>query len=597
MVFRFSVGKLILLGKSSSASSSDDEYCKSNDTDLCDFPWYKRWWEKSGMGASIGLRCSNSVSATLGGYVFINHQPFLLTVDHFIDKALAHKKDPTATTLDSLTLTSPSLLDVNDMIATLEQSIRNIKADVAQVVNSLGTQDLSSNDMKQLYDSGGDLRQLTHMHDVFNTLREELRKDEEEFVLGKVTYRCRSKEEKPSYYDATPLPQSSKDPVIHRMDWALCEVNSARCGINRHRYRSDEDSMDCLCPDAGPHGLGKLCQATCDPESYTPIYFAGQKSGINHGQIGSSLINCCINGTPTREWSIIVPTPASNKNTFAGDSGAWILRESDHRVLGQLWGFQDGLLLFTPINDIFADITNTVDTKNVGLQYRYLDPDTSPIYPDVAMNDSAALICEYKKPKDRKTKTYKIPFRKTIVPRKSSLIVDPHPGTLSVVNPLGAVLPNNCAAAEIVPGSPVPSLASSISSSNAPGPETPEYCEDTKTEHRSLNSLDLLAQPSKHHVKIRPDNIEETEATTDDERRSSVCTIQALQDRPIYNVADETNKHSLRFVLHDVETDLTFDKIHLPDLYPLTGFRKSQTFPMYNKPLKPQSQASVTAVV
>ncbi|MCJ1396415.1 hypothetical protein MMC18_009305 [Xylographa bjoerkii] len=598
VVSQFSVGKVVLLGKSSIASSSGDEGCENDDTDLCDFPWYKRWWEKPGMGASIGLRCSNSVSATLGGYVVINNQPYLLTVDHFIDKARRHQDGATATTLDPLALTSPSLLDVKDMIASLEQSIRNVKADIAKLFNNLGSQDLLLDCMQQLYDDGGDLRQWYDILDFFDTLLKELRKDEQQFVLGRVEYRCVLKAREPSSYNETPLPYSDENPIVHRMDWALCRVNSARWGVNRHRYGSDKVPMDYLCPNTEPHGLGELCQDTCDPESYTHVYFVGQKSGINHGRIGSSLTNCCVNGIPTREWSIIVPHPVSDENIFAGDSGAWILRERDHRVVGQLWGYKDGLLLFTAINVIFADIMDSLGTRNVGLQNRYLNPDTSTIYNDSAM-DNPALICEYKKPKQRKPKGYRISPGTTMMPRKTSLKIGPRlafSDILSVVTPFEPAIPNNCAAADIVPGSPVPSLASSASSSTGPGPKTPDDCHDTKIERRSLSGLDLLAQLAKHHVNTRTDNRDEIEVAANDERDSTIYSIQAPRDRPHDDMADKTDKHSLSFILRDVQPEMKFNSIHLPDLYPFTGFRKSHTFPMYNEPLKPQPQTSVTAV-
>ncbi|MCJ1405880.1 hypothetical protein MMC11_009110 [Xylographa trunciseda] len=598
VVSRFFVGKLVLLGKSSSSSTSDDEGCENDDSDLCDFPWYKRWWEKPGMGASIGLRCSDSVSATLGGYVFINNQPYLLTVDHFIDKAQKNQGCTTAPLLDPLALTSPSLLDVKEMTACLEQSIRNVKADIAKFFNGLGSQDLQMDYVQQLYGAGDDLQKWENILNTFYTLRQELRKDEQEFVLGGIAHRCVVKARKPSACDNTPLSQSDKDPVVHRMDWALCTVNSARWGgVNRHRYQSDKDPMDYLFPNTEPHGLGELCRDTCDPESYTHVYFVGQKSGINHGRIGSSLTNCCMNGIPSQEWSIIVENPVSDENIFAGDSGAWILREYDHRVVGQLWGYKDGLLLFTPINVVFADIMDSLRTQNVGIHNPHLNPDTATIFNDSATNSSITLISEYKKPKHHcKPKGYRFPLGTTKVPQKPLFIGSPHlasPDTSSAMTSLGAALPNKCAAADIVPGSPVPSLASSVASSTGPGPKTPDDCHDTKTEHRLLSSLDLLAELAEHHGKIRSENGEETGAAANDERDSSICTIRTPNNNPIDHVTDKIEGHPPGYILHHVEPELNFDRIHLADIYQFTGFRKSRTFPMYNKPVKPRSQTSV----
>ena len=46
--------------------------------------------------------------------------------------------------------------------------------------------------------------------------------------------------------------------------------------------------------------------------------------------------------------------------TCKGDSGSWILEKNSNSLLGMLWGWSDGCLLFTPIHDIFADIRESV---------------------------------------------------------------------------------------------------------------------------------------------------------------------------------------------------------------------------------------------
>src|SRR5207247_1912855 len=89
-----------------SDQSGEDDYVPEP------YPFYKRYWRTPGPGASIGLLCTNSVSATIGCYVHVDGRLLILTVKHFItnsyDRLLAGESDRT-------TVLSPALADVDDM--------------------------------------------------------------------------------------------------------------------------------------------------------------------------------------------------------------------------------------------------------------------------------------------------------------------------------------------------------------------------------------------------------------------------------------------------------------------------------------------------
>src|SRR5205814_7651975 len=70
----------------------------------------------------------------------------------------------------------------------------------------------------------------------------------------------------------------------------------------------------------------------------------------------------------SQEWAIAVPdSDKGSSELFEGDSGAWIIR-NDNKLVGLLWGWDNYLLLFTPVRDVFADIERVFSgAKNICL--------------------------------------------------------------------------------------------------------------------------------------------------------------------------------------------------------------------------------------
>ena len=390
---RFSTGSLKLLAtilngllsrdqKQDEAEVEDIYDASESDDDVQEFPYHKRYWEYPGSGASIGLRCTRNVSATLGGYIAVDEEPYLLAIDHFITKSKENCSSPLA---DQLVLTSPSLFDVDDMSAQLLQSIQGVRAHISSLCKDLGVHELSRDNLPE------PVKELQRTEESLRELRGELEKSDDEFELGKLAHRFRTVSRSATFLNPS-LSQPSKR-VDHRMDWALFSVNK-RQGENRHRYRYENDSM--ALTSNNPRGDGGRCQATCDPEPNMKVYFVGQRSGRQRGVINTFLTTVCMDdGIVTEEWSIIVQRDRPQEEWQAGDSGAWVYREDNDKLVGQLWGLQEDLLVFTPIHVVFADIKETLEATNVRLHPGF--GISEPIPTNIIANTTNTIqICEVK---------------------------------------------------------------------------------------------------------------------------------------------------------------------------------------------------------
>ncbi|MCJ1286369.1 hypothetical protein MMC26_005714 [Xylographa opegraphella] len=496
---RFSTGSVRLLatsrdrpplrGQKQQEAEEEDAYSASeSDDDVPEFPYHKRYWEYPGSGASIGLQCTRSVSATLGGYISVDGQSYLLAVDHFIDKSKENCSGPLA---DQLVLTSPSLFDVEDMSEQLEQSIQGVRAHILSLCH--GLPELSRSNLPE------SMMVLERTEESLLELRGELVKSEDAFELGKLAHRFQR-----TYRSATVLNSSSSGPikrVNHRMDWALFSVNQ-RQGENRHRYRYENGSM-ALTSDQ-PRGDGPLCQATCDPEPNKRVYFVGQRSGRQQGVIHPLLSTVCMDGVVTEEWSIIVQRDRPQEEWLPGDSGAWIYREDNDKLVGQLWGLHEDLLLFTPIHVVFADIKETLLATDVRLHPGFGVAQPIPVN-SVASSTNTIQICEVKEKTKmpRKSRGYKLGTIPLITGGPSKAPIRPS---------ISSILELNDSPPPLQPSTerttcPTPKLtfSPSYASDHEFGPPTPTSspCPASKAGLEPLLHSDLKPTPEAGPVRIR----------------------------------------------------------------------------------------------
>lgn len=411
----FLMGYLRLLANATSLQPVIEENSWSTDSeeedDDPDFHT-KRYWQNPGMGASIGMRCTKLVSATLGGYVLVDGRKFLLTVDHFIERS--HKENfPVSPSLtrDLFTLTSPSLSDVDEMRERFDETIRAVKERSKMLSKKPGDSEISLED-----ELPPEMQGISEELDLIEEYQSEIDRPEQDFVLGELAGRC-----KPNVMltlDAE-SPSSPESVISCRMDWAMFSIENHRMGENRHRFQPGSGiEMAETASETNPNwtGSGEFCNDTCDLEPNAFVHYVGQRSGPRKGQINAVPMLLKSGGIRSEEWALICPEQISRSEGCEGDSGAWVLRDSDNKLVGLLWGWIDGQLLFSPINKVFADIKTTFPAGEVRLPRDPINQEPPVMSISGIAAPEPVLICAVKKPKT--AKPYKL---STLLRSKSSL--------------------------------------------------------------------------------------------------------------------------------------------------------------------------------
>ena len=334
--------------KLNGADDDDDE--ESANLQLLDLN-YNRPSSKPGMGASIGLLCSDKVSATLGGYVLIDGGKYMLTSEHFVTTS----QELAGTNNDCKTLTSPSREDLKMIENNLKQNKRDIDSDINWLASrTYGDRDIAEND----FSDPNELCEPVSENDVVRSLLDQVTKPLLEYAVG--TVKLTSLEKKKG-----PLSRELPNMVDHKMDWALIETNShtAQTGENRHKYRSNQDAIDHgLYVDENGHApqSGDVVYETCGAEVGYTVYYVGQRSKYRSGRVtlptldgSSETLGWGISGLDGRE------IPYSD---VAGDSGAWVIRKEGNKLMGQVHSHAQGRVLFTPIDVIFADLRGVCES-------------------------------------------------------------------------------------------------------------------------------------------------------------------------------------------------------------------------------------------
>ncbi|KAH0544525.1 hypothetical protein FGG08_001297 [Glutinoglossum americanum] len=539
----FSQGSVILLAR------TYPEYEEMEDgqaNEQGSFPHHRRYWRHPGMGASIGLGSCKTVSATLGGYISVDKRTCMLTVDHIID--FATNIDTIAET-GRQTITSPSLLDVEELTQDLGQVLRDIEA-------------MIENSMEQVFPSGKvtleELEELLNSsvlkddHGRFEEFLRDLSRKPGDFHLGEIYRRCApGLKEAASIYGFS-SPGRGNMEVCHRMDWSIYTVARTRTGQNRHRHKfcAESGTVDYLSENLHPMGAGSPCLEACEVQPGMPVYYVGQSSGRQRGVISPGLVLVTSGGVSSWEWAMVVPEDEQQDGEiYCGDSGAWILRESDNALVGLLWGWVGGQLIFTPIKDVFADIRDTCNATEVCLPKPPTAPDPGVLLSGNATASQARHICRVKKQGPRKPMRY-FPTRSR--PALSALNTQP-PGAkpISIRSPLASsealgkktslvTLVVNTVNDRSPPPSPVPSLSSSASSSpKALSPRSPLLEQQPRPCRASGEST----------VVIREDSDTEGSPKADEEPQS-YSRLQHLSKRMLGKSGQE-NRLSLGFILEN----------------------------------------------
>ncbi len=344
---------------------------------------YGRPYSKPRMGASIRLLYSKKLFATLGGYVLIGGDKYMLTSKHFVSES-RELADSDGEEPDDVTLTSPSRFDLNK----IENNLKQTKRDLDSEINSLmqktyGDREISEGAFSDPNDLTPELRDAVSRNNDVKSLLDQVTKPPLEYEVG--TVKRLSLEKQPEAISkslAKDLGLRSDQLIIkHQMDWALCRTNNQRAltAENRHKYRSDKDAMNDHYVDERDHvnQPGDVCHETCGAEPGYSVYYVGQRSKHRSGKVHIPTL-VCIDDSPTHEWGISDSDgheiPYSD---VAGDSGAWVIREDGNKLVGQVHSYGLGRVFFTPIDVIFAELKELCGSE-VSLPPSHSNPGQTP---------------------------------------------------------------------------------------------------------------------------------------------------------------------------------------------------------------------------
>ena len=388
--------------------AGDDDGRESADLQKLDFN-YNRPYSKAGMGASVGVLCTGKLSGTLGGYVLIDGEKFLLTSEHIITKARTLADGDG----DPDTLTSPSMQDLQKMENDLKQNVRDIGSEIKSLMQKhYGDRDFPESDFS---DSNlpPELHDARSKAEVFKSLLDQVTRAPVDYAVGKVKKLSLGTPRRHVLSRSLTQDlgwQDSELETIHHMDWALIttENHAAQTGENQHKYRSKQDAIDeLLYVDENDRASrsGDVVYETCSPAVGHTVYYVGQRSKHKYGQVSMPTFD---NSTKTQIWAIMGldghDIPCSD---VKGDSGAWVIREADNKLMGQVHSHDLGQVLFTPIDVIFAELEEICQTK-VSL------PPSHPGSDKILSTDSAIPLCS--EPQTPFPRPYKFNFPARVEP-------------------------------------------------------------------------------------------------------------------------------------------------------------------------------------
>ncbi|KAI9685897.1 MAG: hypothetical protein M1822_004175 [Bathelium mastoideum] len=322
-------------------------------------PLQSRYYSQPGMSASIGLSRCNHMFATLGGYVRVGGRLYMLSVWHLIKDADACIQCRNIDTADNR-VDSPAPIHVMALKRTLDENIRHSNKQFEDLL----TDREDDVDISEWLDTvpKDQLEFRTH----WNRWRNELDKGGADFRLGQL-------EQSSGGLTLHPPSYSRKNDLVikqHCFDWAIFQVEGPRLGKNRYRYPlGKEVELNCQHFEEearNPEGIGQFCESSREFRLGEAVYYAGSsKNNYIEGKIHEFPILCRDSQDKEyHEWGII-PDERMSADYFKGDSGALVVAKSDNHILGLLWAYSGDFLLFTPINEVFKQISMSMGNVHV----------------------------------------------------------------------------------------------------------------------------------------------------------------------------------------------------------------------------------------
>ncbi|RDW75397.1 hypothetical protein BP6252_06539 [Coleophoma cylindrospora] len=359
-----------------------------DDQERRELPYNTRYWKRPGMGASIGLSISQKDFATLCCHVQMNNTRYILTVDHFIDESIKNRNVEAG---ESLNLTSPALSKVEstklELQVLLDDILREICLEKEWLKREASRRSVKGDDFKLL-------KELVWKEQEIKRWLTELQQESDEFQIGTLTHRCEKNGTIRLSTDHSNVPFIQEERFrCHRADWALFQTHKSRLGANRLRYKLPDrlGNVEYELEDE-ENGDGDTVYNTAIVEPNEEVYICGQTSGVIYGQVNAAMkgFSSC-DGLRTTEHHILVSADLQGcKHNYGGDSGSPVLRKSDNKIIGILFGESRDDLFFTPIGTVFEDIKRQCDVIEVSLPQEPEKP--SPCAPLTLLPPSGRLI-------------------------------------------------------------------------------------------------------------------------------------------------------------------------------------------------------------
>lgn len=297
--------------------------------------------------------------------------------------------------------------------------MRNLFAESDQLRNQEESEIPLTGDLPPTSELPPGMQRIRHGIDVVEKSISELNQPDQGFILGELVSHCQPPNERlPIDAESS----SSSEPANNgRMDWALFSTEPRRMGENRHRFppgsefEFHETISDVII------GNGNFCNDTFDIRNVkrnASAHYVGQRSGPRNGRINAVPMLVKSGGISTYEYALICPGQIPKSECCEGDSGAWILTQNENKLVGLLWGWNDGQLVFSPIDEVFADIRKTFPARDVCLPHDPINREP----PEIAISRNAVvsetvLTCAVKK-------------RKNVKPYSLSTLLGPKPKSL-----------------------------------------------------------------------------------------------------------------------------------------------------------------------
>ncbi|KAI9786586.1 MAG: DNA polymerase epsilon catalytic subunit [Geoglossum umbratile] len=354
------------------------------------------------IGASIGIECDTTASATFGGRISLRDgsgKAFecFLTCSHLFEDQE-----------DEVVITQPS-----------PQEAVLLRERVSKITSLLNNEDLLDHHVLEFR------KEMRECEEILEAYPEA-----EEMRLGNLLALSghRSVDCPDGYFPAAEevgVPANGKRALVER-DWAVGCIYNSRSGKNLlpsdlERWVTDLTRKQPR-PAIGAVGERDVCRKVGKPRPGERVYALGRTSGLQRGRISLAPSIVVFSGRPAecynREWAVQQLEAedeaqwVSHGIGLPGDSGSWLFSESDV-LYGMVWGRNAAFgekprkALFTPILDVFDDIVEILGCDPPTLPYAVpaaglADPsqislgihtgmETNPPYPAQLEVDSAFL--------------------------------------------------------------------------------------------------------------------------------------------------------------------------------------------------------------